>query len=243
MRQGCQKHSPQQEAVKGTYRNGDTHRSHSRDWGSVRLIFGPLDNPHGKGSVSFRRHPDQVGIATLVFEQHLGRSHRRPREIARQGFIRRTQLPSVSDATRLLQFREENRMSGHPSQGRCPAGGSHDASQSGHYAIPLEDGVQNLGQNSWRWCHKREGFFFAGHPSIAGVVPVDHQPSRLGIKNDEVALGALRPSPRVIVSDPNPLPPRLHRRCVRVLELEPVQRESTCPRLHACTLEGARAAC
>jgi hypothetical protein len=97
-------------------------------------------------------------------------------------------------------------MSGHPSQGRCPAGGSHDASQSGHYAIPLEDGVQNLGQNSWRWCHKCEGFFFAGHPSIAGVVPVDHQPSRLGIKNDEVALGALRPSPRVIFSDPNPQP-------------------------------------
>ena len=99
-------------------------------------------------------------------------------------------------------------MSGHPSQGRCPAGGSHDASQSGHYEIPLEDGVQNLGQNNWRWCHKCEGFFFAGHPSIAGVVPVDHQPSRLGIKNDEVALGALRPSPRVIFSDPNPPQPR-----------------------------------
>ena len=68
---------------------------------------------------------------------------------------------------------------GHPSQGRCPAGGSHDASQSGHYAIPLEDGVQR--QNSWRWCHKCEGFFFAGHPS-KGVCPAgqSHDASQSG---------------------------------------------------------------
>jgi hypothetical protein len=55
---------------------------------------------------------------------------------------------------------------GHQSQGQCPAGGSHDASQSGHYAVLFDDGVgQENAQNSWRWCHNCEGLFFAGHQS------------------------------------------------------------------------------
>ena len=49
---------------------------------------------------------------------------------------------------------------GHPSQGRCPAGGSHDASQSGHYAIPLEDGVQR--QNSCVGVTSARGSFLPG---------------------------------------------------------------------------------
>jgi hypothetical protein len=73
---------------------------------------------------------------------------------------------------------------GHPSKGRCPADrGSHDASQSGHYAVLLDDGKGNeRAQNSWRWCHKCEGLFFAGHPS-KGRCPADggsHDASQSG---------------------------------------------------------------
>jgi hypothetical protein len=71
---------------------------------------------------------------------------------------------------------------GHPTQGQCPAGGAHDASQSGHYAILFDDGVgSENAQNSWRWCHKCEGLFFAGHPS-KGVCPAGqpHDASQSG---------------------------------------------------------------
>jgi hypothetical protein len=64
---------------------------------------------------------------------------------------------------------------GNPSQGVCPTDNqSHDASQSGHYAIVLDDGASTVGQTNWRWCQKCQGFFFAGNVSL-GVCPRDHQ--------------------------------------------------------------------
>jgi hypothetical protein len=53
---------------------------------------------------------------------------------------------------------------GNPSQGACPAGGSHDASQSGHYAMLFSDAIFGA-QNNWRWCQKCQGLYFAGNPS------------------------------------------------------------------------------
>jgi hypothetical protein len=54
----------------------------------------------------------------------------------------------------------------------CPAGASHDASQSGHYATLFGDGVPGT-QSGWRWCKKCQGFFFSLNPS-KGVCPADH---------------------------------------------------------------------
>jgi len=62
--------------------------------------------------------------------------------------------------------------SGNSSQGVCPAGTSHDASQSGHYAALLGDGIPGA-QSGWRWCKKCQGFFFSLNPS-KGVCPADH---------------------------------------------------------------------
>ena len=83
---------------------------------------------------------------------------------------------------------------GNPSQGRCPAGGSHDAGQSGEYETRLGGESAAAGQlpqpsnkpisaqqGDWRWCHKCEGLFFAGHPS-KGVCPAgqSHDASQSG---------------------------------------------------------------
>jgi hypothetical protein len=54
--------------------------------------------------------------------------------------------------------------SGNPSQGVCPSGGSHDASQSGHYAMLFGDQVPRT-QGGWRWCQKCQGLFFSGNPA------------------------------------------------------------------------------
>jgi hypothetical protein len=62
--------------------------------------------------------------------------------------------------------------SGNSSQGVCPAGTSHDASQSGHYAALLGDGIPGA-QSGWRWCKKCQGFFFSLNAS-KGVCPADH---------------------------------------------------------------------
>jgi hypothetical protein len=66
---------------------------------------------------------------------------------------------------------------GGSSQGVCPADQhTHDASQSGHYAVVFDDGAAPaVGQIHWRWCYKCEGFFFAGNPS-QGVCPSDNKP-------------------------------------------------------------------
>ena len=44
----------------------------------------------------------------------------------------------------------------------CPAGGAHDATGSGNYALATQGGAS--GQNDWRWCHKCQGLFFGGNP-------------------------------------------------------------------------------
>jgi hypothetical protein len=59
--------------------------------------------------------------------------------------------------------------SGNPSQGLCPAGNSHDSSQSGLYDMLFGDAIFGA-QNSWRWCQKCQGFFYSGNPS-QGVCP------------------------------------------------------------------------
>jgi hypothetical protein len=53
---------------------------------------------------------------------------------------------------------------GNASQGICPVDRrAHDASQSGHYGMIWDDGVNFVGQPDWRRCRKCEGFFFSGN--------------------------------------------------------------------------------
>jgi hypothetical protein len=73
---------------------------------------------------------------------------------------------------------------GNASQGVCPADlpHPHDASQSGHYAIVLDDGAgYPAGQKNWRWCHNCQGLFYAGNPT-QGVCPASgpHDASQSG---------------------------------------------------------------
>lgn len=46
-------------------------------------------------------------------------------------------------------------------KGQCPAGESHDETDSGDYTL-LHNDRAAAGQRSWRWCHKCEGLWFAG---------------------------------------------------------------------------------
>ena len=67
--------------------------------------------------------------------------------------------------------------SGNPSQGKCPTGGPHDASQSGptqsaRYAPLVGNGIPGA-QDGWRWCQKCQGLFFSLNPSL-GVCPADY---------------------------------------------------------------------
>ena len=74
--------------------------------------------------------------------------------------------------------------SSNPNQGICAADGqSHDASQSGKYLVNFGEtqaekndriGSTAGQQGDWRWCHKCQGMFFAGHAS-QGVCPADQQ--------------------------------------------------------------------
>jgi len=70
--------------------------------------------------------------------------------------------------------------SGNPSQGACPTGGAHDASQSGHYAVLFGDSLPGA-QSAWRWCHKCQGFFYSGNVS-QGACPASgaHDASKSG---------------------------------------------------------------
>jgi Fungalysin metallopeptidase (M36)/Fungalysin/Thermolysin Propeptide Motif len=51
---------------------------------------------------------------------------------------------------------------GSPTQGVCPAGGTHDHTGSGDYLL-VQNNTAYLGQDNWRWCHKCQGLYFAGH--------------------------------------------------------------------------------
>jgi len=59
--------------------------------------------------------------------------------------------------------------SDNPSQGVCPAGGSHDGSTSLHYAAIKGEGASGQ-QGGWRWCGKCQGMFSSDNPS-QGVCP------------------------------------------------------------------------
>lgn len=60
---------------------------------------------------------------------------------------------------------------GNPMVGRsCPAGGSHDGSASGNYALQLNS-PSAPGQTGWRWCHKCQGLHFIGGNSGKGFCP------------------------------------------------------------------------
>ena len=65
---------------------------------------------------------------------------------------------------------------GNPNQGTCPKDRqAHDGSQSGHYAAVFGDVADTTDfQNGWRWCHKCQGFYFAGGAS-QGTCPKDRQ--------------------------------------------------------------------
>jgi len=83
--------------------------------------------------------------------------------------------------------------SGNPTQGVCPAGQSHDASPSGDYAIVFDDGLSfPVGQENWRWYHKCQGLFFAGHLT-QGVCPAgqSHDGSQSGAYLIEFASDAV----------------------------------------------------
>jgi len=55
---------------------------------------------------------------------------------------------------------------GNPSAGACAAGGSHDHTGSGDYALMQNVSVPDPGaQSNWRWCTKCHALAFAGHPS------------------------------------------------------------------------------
>src|SRR6266480_1354035 len=49
--------------------------------------------------------------------------------------------------------------------GPCPAGGEHNHSGSGDYALVLNDPAVP-GQDNWRWCSKCQALSFAGNPSL-----------------------------------------------------------------------------
>jgi hypothetical protein len=55
---------------------------------------------------------------------------------------------------------------GNATPGACPAGGNHDGSQSGNYALPSS----GAGQSNWQWCNKCQGLAFAGN-NTPGVCP------------------------------------------------------------------------
>ena len=55
--------------------------------------------------------------------------------------------------------------------GRCPAGGAHNASRSGHYHVPHGQGIMQCTQPHWRWCHKCSGLFYSANKTTFGRCP------------------------------------------------------------------------
>src|SRR5713101_9894980 len=72
---------------------------------------------------------------------------------------------------------------GQADQGHCPAGGPHDASESGNYLMIFGEGAFNTQpQGGWRFCQKCQGLFFDGPPNPRGACPASgqHDPSASG---------------------------------------------------------------
>jgi M6 family metalloprotease-like protein len=56
----------------------------------------------------------------------------------------------------------------------CPAGGTHDGSQSGDYSLVVNE-ANSPGEHDWRWCHKCQGLFF-GTNQASSDCPADGLP-------------------------------------------------------------------
>jgi hypothetical protein len=63
---------------------------------------------------------------------------------------------------------------GQISMGKCPAGGQHDKTGSGNYAL-AHNSPEYPGQSDWRWCQKCYGLFFANGQVSTGKCPVGGQ--------------------------------------------------------------------
>jgi hypothetical protein len=60
---------------------------------------------------------------------------------------------------------------GETRKGKCPAGGSHEDTDSGKYTL-IHNDDDAKGQQGWRWCKKCEGLWFAdGGESRKGKCP------------------------------------------------------------------------
>jgi len=66
----------------------------------------------------------------------------------------------------------------------CPAGGSHDHSQSGNYTLPDND-PSAPGQSEWRWCRKCQGLAFS--PNQPSVCPAGGSHDHSGSGNYTLA--------------------------------------------------------
>lgn len=62
---------------------------------------------------------------------------------------------------------------GNPTPGKCPAGGQHDRTGSGNYALQANAQAAPGWQDSWRWCNKCQSLCYAGSsnpgPCAAGT--------------------------------------------------------------------------
>jgi hypothetical protein len=63
---------------------------------------------------------------------------------------------------------------GQDSIGNCPAGGQHEKSVSGNYAL-AHNAPDFSGQHDWRWCHKCQGLFFSAGQDSIGSCPAGGQ--------------------------------------------------------------------
>src|SRR5262245_31319356 len=74
---------------------------------------------------------------------------------------------------------------GNPTQGKCPAGGTHTKVGSGNYSL-VHNATIAPGQANWRWCSKCQGLWFAGNPS-SGKCPAGGSHIKTGSGNYTLA--------------------------------------------------------
>jgi acetyl-CoA carboxylase beta subunit len=66
--------------------------------------------------------------------------------------------------------------------GKCPDGGSHDSTNSEKYVL-IQNDVNAVGQDEWRWCHKCEGLWFGGDEKREGKCPAGGTHTKIGSGN------------------------------------------------------------
>jgi hypothetical protein len=80
---------------------------------------------------------------------------------------------------------------GEQSAGKCPAGGAHDLTASGNYALAYND-PNPIGEGGWRWCGKCQGLHSPGQGSSAcpaGGSHIDAWSGRYALADDPAAPG------------------------------------------------------